>query len=443
LLLGIAGLLAAAFAVVIPPFQVCDEHAHFVRAFDISLGHFVGEPLPKLPAPVAAVILRYPETLEMRYKIKASDVAADIFRSADVPPGTGAILADDEGHKYLTAGILAANIYCPIAYLPASAGIWTGRLLGLPPLALLYAGRFGDVLLFVLALALVFRLAPEHRLMFAAVALLPMTLHQAGGVTADAMTIALSFVAVACLLWLRQNRPDRRSLILIAVLFAAWVVCKISPWAFLAILLIPRDRFASRRAWIGYMSAVAAGMVVAILVWQLASYGSLDALRVRRLESGIDTTAHVKFIVTQSVRFAVSAAEYCVRHASRYAVQFAGGFGWSKSWMPVWFPRTALLLLIIVAATEAASKPFSPWERVILVAVFLISTAFLHTIIYVTDGFDGVQGRYFIPFCFFGLLAIRQNKLVLSNAVLGVIVVATGVIHGIASLAFIWGRHYL
>jgi len=442
-LLGLIALGALAFAVIVPPFQVCDEHAHFVRAYDISLGHMVSEPVPDLPPAVVSAILRYPELLEIRYKIPASDVVSDAFGRVAVHPGTTPALADDAGHAWLTHGILATNVYCPIAYLPASAGIWIGRLLGLPPLALLYAGRLGDVLFFVAACALAFRLAPEYTRLIAMVALLPMTLHQAGGVTADVMTIAVSFVAVACLLWLRQNVAKPRSLVWVGLVFAVWAVCKISPWTFAALLLIPGYRFASRRTWLGYIGAVALGMAAAILVWHAISSGNLEALRARRYADGFDMSANSRDLLTHPLGFAGAALTHEVTHYKRYIQQFVGGFGWTTDWMaPVWPERFCFLLLLIVAATERASKPFSKRERYVLCAVFVIGVVFLHVALFVSDSFDGIQGRYFIPFSLFGLLAIRQNKFTLPNGVLTAVVALTGSVLGILVLSWISVRYY-
>ena len=54
--LALCGALALAFAIVMPPLQVPDEHGHFVRAYMISRGQFVAHGIPELPEPVAAFV---------------------------------------------------------------------------------------------------------------------------------------------------------------------------------------------------------------------------------------------------------------------------------------------------------------------------------------------------------------------------------------------------
>ena len=75
---------------------------------------------------------------------------------------------------------------------------------------MMYAARVFNVLAFVAALAFSFRLAPGYRAVMTAVALVPMTLHQAGAISGDLVTIALSFVALSLVLHSREHRVARR-----------------------------------------------------------------------------------------------------------------------------------------------------------------------------------------------------------------------------------------
>jgi uncharacterized membrane protein len=423
-------LLGVAFAAIVPPFQVADEHAHFIRAYEIARGHWIGVSQPVLPEDVIALVRRYPEKLEWVKKLNPDSQASDLFS----PVG---------GHYWLPRGIIAANVYCPVAYIPASTAIALGRLFGLPPLGLFYAARVAGVLLLVAASWLAFRLAPEYWHTIAAVALLPTTLHQTGGVSADVMTIGVSFVVVACLLWLRQHVAGSRAMLWTALAFVLLVLCKVSPWAFAALLLIHPKAFASRRAWIAYIAVVALAMIAAISAWQTLSRGNVDAFIASRQADGIDMAARTHYIATHFVTFACTAGAYCVRHLPRYLVMFVGGFAWTRFHLPLWVQPVCLLMLVIVAATEAASKPFSRVERLLWASVFAISVAFLHTVLYISDGMDGIQGRYFIPFCLFGLLALRQSRIVLPRLFLTRLVIGFGLAHGIFALIWLWGAFYV
>jgi uncharacterized membrane protein len=427
--LVLIAVLGVAFAAIVPPFQVPDEHAHFIRAYEIARAHWVGASRPALPADVVAMVRRYPERLEWTKKLNVEDSSADPF----------SISGD---HYWLPRGIIAANVYCPVAYLPASAAIALTRAAGLPPLGLFYAARMAGVALLVMACWLAFRLAPESWWTIAAVGLLPTTLHQASGVTADVMTIGASFVVVASLLWLREHAVCTRSMIWVGLVFVLLVLCKISPWAFAALLLIRPRAFSSKRAWFGYIVIVAVAMLAAMSVWQVLSRESVEAFRATRLADGIDMTARARYVLTSPLAFAASATWYFVRHFPRYVVMFMSGFGWTRFYLPLWIEALSLLVLITVAGTSGASKPFLRWERLMWAGVFAIGVVFVHTVLYVSDGFDGIQGRYFIPFCLFGLMAIGQTKWAPRPEITIRLLLSFGMAHGVLAIIWFWGAYY-
>ena len=73
--LGLCGLLALTFAIMVPPLQINDEHGHFIRAYEISRGEFVARGAPDLPASIAAFVMRYPEAAERPQVHAAGDPA--------------------------------------------------------------------------------------------------------------------------------------------------------------------------------------------------------------------------------------------------------------------------------------------------------------------------------------------------------------------------------
>lgn len=457
LLLLLIALCGLGFAVVLPPFQVSDEHAHFIRAYEIASGRFVGSSAPELPPAVVALVLRYPELLETKWTIPGSDILADL-RGGVAGDGIHAVLSNDADHKYLYWGILGSNVYCPFAYFPASIGILAGRAMGLPPLALLYAGRVGNVLFFVAIMAVVFRLAPEYRALFAALALLPMTLHQAGGVSADIVTIGFSLLGAGALLWLRNHQATPKALALTALVFVLWVICKTSPWAFAALLLIPRYGFFRRRSWILYLVVVGFAMAGSVLLWQAFAHGNIEAFRAARLSSGIDMRANTRLLSAHPFEFLRVAAAFAFENGGTYLREFVGAFGWGRFTLPFWFRWGYLLLLLIVAVTERATRPFSVLERGLSVAVLLMGVIFIHGILFVSDGsvcnapgvsislcFNasaGIQGRYFVPIAIFGLLALRQSRFTLPQERLLALVAVAGVVQMLASVYLIWTTYY-
>jgi len=452
-LLALAGILAIAFAIIVPPFQVPDEHAHFLRAYQISQGHFVGKENFSVPAEIASIIKRYPETLGDDHKVRFANVITEIQGRWEISSMV-ALPPDDLDHKYLHWGIVGANLYSPIVYLPAGAGIAIGRWVGVSPLGTFYAARLSNVLSFLALLTVAFILAPDYRNLFGALALMPMTLHEAGGVSADAVTIGVAFVGASCVLWLRQNRASRLALALIALTFAVWVLCKSSPWAAVAVLLIPRERFSSRRSWISYLCTVWAGMAASMWIWQSLSAENLKSFIVARSMSRIDLAANTRLIVTHPIAFVQAMMEFSGKNWFTYIGQFSATFGWLKLGLTRWVRYPYLVMLLVAASSERLSKGFSTRERAILLSVFLAGFAFLHAALFVSDGSmcgadlcftasAGIQGRYFIPFAPFALLALRQRRFTLPSTTLTMAIAIAAVIFGAASLRVIWSSYYM
>jgi uncharacterized membrane protein len=450
--LALCGVLGLAFAVVLPPLQLNDEHGHFIRAYAISRGEFVARGTPQLPAPVVAFVMRYPEQADSVRKLTPRQILRDLPARAEAAPGGSTALTNADGnHAYLAWAVVGSATYCPLVYLPASLGIWTARVLRLSPLAMMYAARIFSVLTLVFALAVSLRLAPAYRAVMTAVALIPMTLHQAGGISGDAVTIAVSFVGLSLVLHAREHFVSRRFLISAAVVFTMWSLCKFSVWALPLLLLIPASAFPNRRAWLTYIGAVAICMVGALAIWNAIDSGNMEAFRVARLSHGIDVSANVRLAAARPLTFARQLLGLVRSNFWPEVGQFLGVFGWTKFGLPPWVRLEYLLLLVVVAVTESSTKPFHRWERGVLLLVFFAGVVFVHAVIFVSDGTlcagdagricfgssAGIQGRYFIPVCLSGLVALRQSWVNVPSSTLMGLVMGVGTLQALAALVLI------
>ena len=456
LILALLGGLALAYAIVVPPLQVSDEHAHFVRAYLISRGEFVGHGFPDLPAPVAAFVMRYPEAAEVFRKFSPREIAGDLPAQTVTAPESTVLSNYDRHHEFLLWSITGSATYCPLVYLPASLGIWTARALHLSPLMMMYGARIFNLLTLVMALAIALRLAPNYRAIITATAFIPMTLYQAGGISSDGVAIAVSYVGFGMVLHAREYFVGRRFLVLLAAVFALWSLSKFSIWALPLLFLLPVSSFKGRRAWLAYIGSVSIAMVLVLLIWGQICSDNTEAFRVARLIRGVDISANVRLVVAHPLVFARQLFDLAHTHYKSELAQFLGGFGWTRFALPLWVRAPYLLLLIFVAFTEFSAKPFLLWERGILLMVFLGGLIFVHAAIFVSDGrlcpgqLDrlcfaipaGVQGRYFLPFCLAGFLILRQSRINLPQVTLLAVVLSIGTLHNLAALALLRSNFY-
>ncbi len=455
--LVLCGVLGLAFAIVLPPLQVPDEHGHFIRAYAISRGEFVAKGIPELPAPIISFVMRYPESANAFHRFTSQEIARDLSEQQVSDPSGSTALTTANHHVYLFWSIIGSASYFPLVYLPASLGIWIARTLHASPLLMMYAGRIFNVLTLIAALAVSFRLAPGYRALMTAVALIPMALQQSGGISGDPVTIAFSLVALSLVLHTRERLVGRRFLVVVTIVFTVLGLCKFSIWALPLLMLIPVSAFKNRGAWLAYAGVTSVCMVGALLIWNGIDSANLVALRALRLAAGVDVAANTRIVTAHPMDFARQLLSFVHSNYKPEIRQFLGAFGWTQFSLPFWIRSLYLLLLLFVAATEFSTKPFLAWERGVLLLVFLAGAVFVHAVIFLSDGklcganlerlcFDtsaGVQGRYFLPFCLCGLLTLRQNRANLSQATLLKLVTGVGAIQALAALALIRSRFYL
>ena len=400
--------------------------------------------------------MRYPEAAEIFRKFTPQEIARDLPARKESAAENTVLSNDDGHHEYLRWAIIGSATYCPLVYLPASLGILTARALHLSPLMMMYSARIFNVLTWVVALAIAIRLAPNYRALFTGVALIPMTLYQAGGISGDVVAIAFSYLGFGMVLHAREHFVGRRFLILLGLVFALWSLSKFSMWALPLLFLLPVIPFKDRRTWLAYIGAVSIAMVLVLLVWGRICSDNTEAFRVARLTRGVDISTNVRLVTAHPLVFARQLVDLAHSKYKAELAQFLGGFGWSRFALPLWVRAPYLLLLIFVAFTEFSAKPFLPWERGVLSMVFLGGLIFVHAAIFISDGTlcpgqldrlcfsasAGVQGRYSLPFCLAGFLILRQSRINLPQVTLLAVVLAIGTLHNLAALALVRSTFY-
>jgi len=106
----------------------------------------------------------------------------------------------------------------PILYLPSAMAVFAGYLLHLGFVPTLALGRLVNLFLFALLAAFAVKAAPFGKRVFAAAALLPMTLHLAASFSRDALLLGLCFTFTALFLAACRGSATRRGV-------AALLVC--------------------------------------------------------------------------------------------------------------------------------------------------------------------------------------------------------------------------
>ncbi len=199
LLLGLGLIVGLAFVLCYPPYGAgADEGTHFARALEMAHDRITpGEVDGRIASPIPA-----------SYKRDQDAVVDNVFN------GTAPFSGDlrdrllesrpdwDDTFVVETQPTMAAT---PLAYAPSAVAMVVPDRLGWAGLWVLWAGRVGNLLVYLAVVLVALRVATAFRWSIVIAALFPMNLGIAASVSPDALTIAALMLVVA--VWTRVWRP--------------------------------------------------------------------------------------------------------------------------------------------------------------------------------------------------------------------------------------------
>lgn len=444
LFVAIATVTGMAMAFMIPPLQGADEPNHFMRAYQISQGQFlpqnegpsVGGQLPKNIVTFTSLSLEVVRPGTTLDKLTAEDWQ----KLASIPnnkhAGEAASTTDElraatklSEAAPLTAGATFSNtaVYSPVAYAPRVITLWATELFGASPLTMMYISRVVGLLVAIAIIAWAIRLLPFGKLPAAIGALIPMSVAQLAVVSADAMVIALAFLAVALTLHLSFRAKPLTGINFIGLLsvFAALSLTKpaLFPLAIITLALLANKAIPKRYA-IGAVVAVCGAAVIATLAWNSA----IQEYAIRGFEAdvrGVNYSDQLHFILTQPFEYAqVVVRTLFTERFDPIPQQFIGSFGWLDTRLPY---VVVIITFVIIACSILISslyeKTVMPWwvrltalVGAIGVAMATFTSQYLLWISVQKSWNDGLQGRYFLPAVPAFIFAFLGGKSVIDEA---------------------------
>jgi hypothetical protein len=439
LFLALGGLLGLSFALLMPPLQIPDELSHFFRALAISDGTCVSPVHQSVPSTVLRLNAVFPAYVETHHPVRFQDYKRLM--------GTRWMDGDPVQIQNLNA-----TIYNCAPYLASAAALELAKLSSQSAIGLFYSARLANFALYLVAVYVALRILPFGRPVLFCLALMPMTLHQAASVSADAATIASAFLLFAYVLYLafdpRIISVSGRHLIALGGLILFTTLCKINPWLILLVLLIPKSKFGGTRTKLLTVGALLALVVLALVAWQGIDKANILAFKAARSNLGIYTESNFAFVLHHPLRFLSVFARSWWQIGPDYATEFVGYLGPISIRLPTWLVKTYLGLLIVTALTGGTRLRITLNDRLICAGIVAGSVVSIFTLLWAlemtqsylateiiglgTGVVPGVQGRYFIPIAPILLMAISNTRFRLPSiavvaACVGMVLLADGV----------------
>ncbi len=393
-----------------------------------------------------------------------------------------------ERHEFTP--VPGAGNYAPIVYLPQLIGIWLGRLMGLPALYLLYLARLCGFALWVVLAWLALRVMPWGKWFLLTITLLPMTLFEAVGVSADAVTMGLSFLFVATVFrLLPKDQILKKDWALLAGFSMLLPLCKNLYILLLGLLvLIPfhsSERFGilAKRTFVRSIGknpgagkkrravlsknrlpagrplnasllnrdfSTACLSVIACWISALAVFFSWTALCGNQPSSnpieGANATLQIVWMLEHPFDTVIVIVRSMLTQFTLRFQEMIGVLGWLDTWLPAYiYPGFAVILgLALWMDGPRYHWPIRLWTGLMFLGTGL--AVFLSLYVVWTPVGDpvvlGVQGRYFIPLlplvgASVGWLAPKAWRRVLPWTIPAIVVLLACSLYGLL------GRYYV
>ena len=380
------------FVFVNPPLRAPDEWAHFARAYQVS--HFQWLPEKQngiLGGNTPAGI----ENLNNRF-VKATFEGVTLRQIQ----GSRSIPFNRQDTKFLFFPSIAEYPWLP--FLPQAAGIDIARLFFNSTLAIMYCAREANLLAYIALSYLALRLMPQPlcRLTLALIGALPMSLHQAGSLSADAMTIAFALLA-ATAIWRLAFLEGPASRFDVSLVFLSTVCLSFTKLAYsplsLLVLMIPAKRLGGPGKYAAFLAMLLLCNGLVIILWMRQFHGmpSVD------LNPAVNPALQKQYILHHPGRIVPIVISTTKTYGKEIATGVIGAFGENEIMLPL---KVVLLYYLLLLISVAANTPPRHWRApLIALSTAALNLAAMLTAFYIEcrpvaeSAIDGFQGRYLIP----------------------------------------------
>lgn len=446
-LVFLALCVAVAVVLLVVLRRTLREHVEYaVLVVILSMGTFLCFAMPPVTAISWDDQIHFDNALGLSY-VTSPHVSEPEQELVAVPWVTDSILDYDEMERFLaeegepyaehledgTGDVVASGSVRPVSLtsllnivsfgsIPSAVGLWLARLLGLPLAGMVVCGRFFNLLFYALMAANAVRIIPARKVLMGLVAMLPTSIFLASNYSKDPWVTAWIMLGVSQTM--REfSRRDERLTPLDAAKCVIPLVLGLFPKAVYfpvlgILLLMPRERFATRRGHALYLASVVAValFVISTFVMPLLFPEPGAADGDWRGGEGVSSSGQIRYVLSHPLEFCATMARYmgetCLSPAA------AGGYTLHYAYFSH-LPGSGELpfaLVVITAVFDqrsderlSLSLPGRVWVVVTAAcAVFLSVVALYVSFTPVGLGWvNGWQPRYLIPMLFPLLMAFE------------------------------------
>jgi uncharacterized membrane protein len=385
----ISVVFGSIYVVLIPPFQSPDEPNHFLRAWQISEGHFWPERTTD-----ARLGAYFPPELQV-FIDSFSYLKNDYSARISVQKIRNHPFFEREPQGRVFQDFANTAVYAPMAYLPQATAMAILRPLGINPLHLLYGARWANLMVWIVLVYAALQLLGPSGGVLCIVALLPASLVVSASCNPDVWVNGLIFWVLAAFWAQKEKIGNGVALLLVGVQ-------KLITIPFLLLYWFSGPKSSLRWFWavVILSGSLAWGLYAQNLFIPYDQYHPhfRDS---QTLNEGVDPGAQVRYILEHPVRFSLLAGHSFIEGIPSICAHMTGKFGWEKNYIgSVWM---VLLWLAMLGLALTSPLQWSKRQRGIALVISMLYVGLFSVTMYAlwhsvgSSTLGNLQGRYFVP----------------------------------------------
>lgn len=412
--LNVAIPIGILFMVFMIPGHVPDETTHFIKAYDVSMGHILtpidenGDSAITVPKGLA----EYNHTNLRNYQ----DLVNFAKEKTDYND-TEKIVSTAQGNFF-------------IMYIFSAIGFFIARILNIGIIYGILLGKMFNFIFFLIMGYLAIKKIPFGKIVFTAYTIMPMNLQQVTSISADAFinSILLYYVAYSIYMIFKKEKITKKEIAIYIVFTAIAGIVKMVYIliAGVGFLIVKRKDMTNKNKILTIVLTIVLGGIFTIgtLVFSTRYTSTTDATIKYQEEFNVDSGKQINEMI-HNPKHAIKAFTNDWYDMGKHYIYMS--IGSELGWLEIKTSETVitlyLIVLIIAVLSEKNENEFN-WKNKIWLALITAGVIILVEIAMYTgftpigaEFIGGIQGRYYIPVYILLLLCLakKDNYIKINN----------------------------
>ncbi len=385
------------YAVITPPFQSVDEGNHFLRSYAISEGQVISIKKENnvgssLPESLSQLIGEY------------SHLEKDITEQTSFKEIKQTLTIKNNDNRIFTSYPNTA-LYSPVAYIPQSIAILSGKILHIPTLYMMYFARLFNLILYCILGYYAVKSIPFLKLAVFLILLSPMNVSLGASCSTDVTLIGASILFSAKILQYTFNdninlcclSKNLWDYILLSGLLFILALTKHNFYLIPLLFLIPKNKFGNH--YIFKIFCIILPSVIGCLVWSMV----VSNLYVP-LNPYADMYKQLDFITGNPFKYILILLISSIVKAFRLFITSIGVLGWQDTRLDnLTYMIYPLLIWISIVYSNAKDFVMTGSKKLIIYLTAIFGYILITTYLYLAwtevggNIIQGLNGKYYTP----------------------------------------------